>query len=85
MFRRRFNLMDTHVKSSFRFKVPEVPGWRRLPQRERRSLFRDPAALPMLEKIIDALQVQGYSVTKPRTGRRVTEPSMSRFPMSASS
>jgi hypothetical protein len=68
MFRKRFNLMETSVKSSFKFKVREDPGWRRITPRPRRSIFRDPAALPMLEKIADALTARGFSVTKPKTG-----------------
>ena len=50
MFRKRFNSMETSVKSRFKFKVREDQGWRRITPRPRRSLFRDPAALPMLER-----------------------------------
>jgi hypothetical protein len=69
MFRKPVNLTDPGVKSRFRFAVREDPGWRRLPQRERRSLFRDPATMPLLTRITDALNAQGYSVTSPRTGK----------------
>jgi hypothetical protein len=69
MLRKRFNLLDTHVKSSFEFKIREDPGWRRLPQRGRRTVFRDPVALPVLEKIGAALNARGFRATKPKVGK----------------
>jgi hypothetical protein len=65
---KKFSLMDSTVRSRFHFCIPEEPGWRKLPGRQRRTFFRDSAAIPTLRIIAQALQVQGHQVTDPRPG-----------------
>ena len=65
MFRKRFHIGDAQTKSRLSFNVPESQPHTNL----KRTPFRDPAALPMLQSIADALRAQGYEVTNPKTGK----------------
>src|SRR5216683_5414723 len=66
---KKFSLTDSTIRSCFDFCIPEEPGWRKLPGRQRRTLFRDSVAIPTLRIIAQALHVQGYRVTDPRPGK----------------
>jgi len=35
----------------------------------KRSIFRDPAAIPKLKQIAESLRVKGYEVTEPKPGK----------------
>jgi hypothetical protein len=65
MLRKRFHIGSTQTKSRLSFSVPESEPHADL----KRTLFRDPAALPMLASISERLKAQGYEVTKPKTGK----------------
>lgn len=65
MLRKRFNIGSSRTKSRISFAVPESSPHRNL----KRSIFRDPAAIPMLQDIAAALQAQGYNVTAPKPGK----------------
>jgi len=65
MLRKRFHIGDTQTKSRLSFRIPESQPHTNL----KRTLFRDPAALPMLQNIAEGLHAQGYEVTKPKTGK----------------
>jgi hypothetical protein len=64
MLRKTFHIGDTQTKSRLSFSVPESEPHTNL----KRTPFRDPAALPMLQSIAEGLDAQGYAVTKPKTG-----------------
>ena len=64
MWSKEFSIADSHTKSRLSFTLPDAGH--RTPKR---SLFRDPAAVPMLEHIAEALRLHGYKVTKPRPGK----------------
>jgi hypothetical protein len=65
MLRKRFHIGDTLTKSRLSFTVPESVPYSNL----KRTPFRDPAALPMLQHIAEGLHAQGYKVTQPKTGK----------------
>jgi hypothetical protein len=65
MLRKQFHIGDTQTKSRLSFRVPESEPHTNL----KRTPFRDPAALPMLQNIAEGLHAQGYEVTKPKTGK----------------
>ena len=65
MLRKQFHIGKSQTKSRISFAVPEVGPHRSL----KRSLFRDPAAIPMLQDIARALESKGYHVTQPTTGK----------------
>jgi hypothetical protein len=65
MLRKRFSIRDSQTKSRLSFKLPDHEQHREL----KRSLFRDPAALPMLHQIVESLRVRGYEVTEPKAGK----------------
>lgn len=65
MLRKRFNIRSSQTKSRISFAIPESGPHRNL----KRSIFRDPAAIPMLQEIAQRLETQGYRVTKPKPGK----------------
>jgi hypothetical protein len=65
MLRKGFSIRDSQTKSRLSFKVPDVGPHRTL----KRSLFRDPTAIPMLKQIAESLRVKGYEVTEPKPGK----------------
>ena len=65
MLRERFSIRDSQTKSRLSFKLPDAKPHKNL----KRTLFRDPAALPMLQRITEGLYAQGYEVTKPKPGK----------------
>jgi hypothetical protein len=65
MIRKRFHIGDTQTKSRLSFRIPESGPHANL----KRTPFRDPAALLMLQNIAERLNAQGYEVTKPKTGK----------------
>lgn len=65
MLRKGFSIRSSQTKSRLSFKLPDVGPHRTL----KRSIFRDPAAMPMLEKITESLRVKGYEVTEPKPGK----------------
>src|SRR5580658_7902507 len=65
MLRKGFSIRDSQTKSRLSFKVPDVGPHRTL----KRSLFRDPTAIPMLKQIAECLRVKGYEVTEPKPGK----------------
>ena len=64
MWRKELSIADSQTKSRLSFTLPDAEH-----RTLKRSLFRDPTAIPMLEHIAVALRVQGYEVTKPRRGK----------------
>ena len=64
MLGRRFNISDSRTRSSFQFKLRQPLG-----ENINVSFFRDPAAIPLLEKIADSLRAGGYQVTQPKPGK----------------
>jgi hypothetical protein len=67
MLDKGFSLWGSRVKSRFSFQLPRAPRATELA--ERRNMFRDPAALPLLQRIGDSLQTKGLVVTAPKTGK----------------
>ena len=65
MLRKTFHIGKSETKSRLLFAIPEAGSHRNL----KRSLFRDPAAVPMLQDIARALEGQGYEVTDPKPGK----------------
>ena len=65
MLRKQFHIGKSHTRSCISFRVRESE-----PQTSvKRSLFRDPAAIPTLQRISRALVAQGYDVTEPKVGK----------------
>lgn len=65
MLRKTFHIGESQTKSWISFIVPDSE-----PQTSvKRSLFRDPAAIPTLLKISHALMAEGYDVTEPKVGK----------------
>jgi hypothetical protein len=64
MLGKRFSLRDSQTKSRFSFKLPDEPHGGLT-----RSVFRDPAALPMLRNIAEGLRSDGYEVRNPKLGK----------------
>jgi hypothetical protein len=65
MLRKRFSIHDSQTRSRLSFRLPDAESHRNL----KTSLFRDPAALPMLQSITEGLHAQGYEITKPELGK----------------
>src|SRR3954471_5997782 len=65
MLRKRFSLRESKVKSRFVFRLS---GYNH-EGHEVRKPFRDRSALPVLEKLVDALRSRGYDVTIPERGK----------------
>ena len=65
MLRKRFHIGTSKTKSRISFRVPASEPYTSV----KRSLFRDPAAIPTLQKITSALVAQGYDVTEPTAGK----------------
>ena len=65
MLRKRFHIGKSHTKSRISFSLPESEPHTSV----KRSLFRDPAAIPTLRKISRALMIEGYDVTEPKVGK----------------
>ena len=65
MLRKHFHIGKSQTKSHISFRVPDSEQHTTL----KRSLFRDPAAIPALQKISRALIAEGYDVTEPRVGK----------------
>jgi len=65
MLRKRFHIGKSETKSRISFRVPESEP----PTSVKRSPFRDPAAIPTLQKISRALMAEGYDVTEPKVGK----------------
>jgi len=65
MLRKGFSIRDSQTKSHLSFKLPDVGPHRTL----KRSIFRDPAAIPKLKQIAESLRVKGYEVTEPKPGK----------------
>ena len=55
---------DSQTKSHFSFTLPDVQQNGDLESRP----FRDPAALPLLQSIVDQLREDGFEVTTPKSG-----------------
>jgi len=67
MLGKQFSLMASAVKSCFSFQLREESENRQ--QLDPKSIFRDPAALPVLRQITDSLRNKGYVTTLPRPGK----------------
>jgi hypothetical protein len=65
MLRKRFHIGKSQTKSRISFRVSDAE----LHTSVKRSLFRDPAAIPTLQKISRALMAEGYYVTEPKVGK----------------
>ncbi len=65
MLRKRFHIGKSETKSRIFFALPETEPHRNL----KRSMFRDPAAIPILRNIAQSLKVRGYKVTGPKPGK----------------
>ena len=65
MLRKQFSIRDSQTKSRFSFKLPDTRPHGDL----KRTPFRDPAALPMLQTIAEDLHAEGYEVSKPKPGK----------------
>jgi hypothetical protein len=65
MLRKGFNIRDSQTRSRLSFKLPDTEPHKHL----KRSIFSDPAALPMLKNIAEGLHVQGYEVSGPKPGK----------------
>jgi hypothetical protein len=65
MLRKNFHIGKSKTKSRISFRVPESEPHTNV----KRSLFRDPAAIPTLQKISRALMAEGYAVTEPKVGK----------------
>src|SRR5437879_6107705 len=65
MLRKRFHIGKSQMKSRISFRVPDSEPHTTV----KRSPFRDPAAIPTLQKITHALMADGYDVTEPKVGK----------------
>jgi hypothetical protein len=65
MLGKGFHIGKSETKSRISFRVPESEPLASV----KRSPFRDPAALPTLQKISRALMAEGYDVTEPKVGK----------------
>jgi len=65
MLRRSFHLGKSQTKSWVSFKLSDSEPHSNV----KRSPFRDPLAIPTLQKISRALLAQGYNVTEPKVGK----------------
>jgi hypothetical protein len=65
MLRKRFHIGKSQTKSRISFRMSDSEPLTNV----KRSLFRDPAAIPTLQKISRGLLTQGYNVTEPKVGK----------------
>ena len=65
MLGKRFHIGKSETKSRISFSVPESEP----DASAKRSPFRDPAAIPILQRIGRALVAEGYDVTEPKVGK----------------
>jgi hypothetical protein len=65
MLRKHFHIGKSQTKSCISFTVSDSEPHTSV----KRSLFRDPAAIPTLQKIRSALLAQGFDVTEPKVGK----------------
>jgi|SRR5450432_1190535 hypothetical protein len=65
MLGKGFHIGKSETKSRISFRVPESEPLTGV----KRSLFRDPAAIPTLQKISRALMAEGFDVTEPKVGK----------------
>jgi len=65
MLRKQFHIGSSRTKSVISFRMPNSEPHTNVKQ----NVFRDPAAIPTLQKISDSLQAQGYAVTEPMPGK----------------
>jgi hypothetical protein len=65
MLRKHFHIGKSETKSRISFRVPDFEPHSSV----KRSLFRDPAAIPTLQKISRSLIAEGYNVTEPKVGK----------------
>ena len=65
MLRKRFHIGNSRTRSRISFRVPESASHTYVKPRP----FRDPAAIPTLQKISRALVADGYDVTEPKVGK----------------
>ena len=65
MLGKHFHLGKSKTKSCISFRVPESEPHSSL----KRSVFRDPVAIPTLQTISRALIAEGYDVTEPKVGK----------------
>src|SRR5712691_11385846 len=65
MLTKRFHIGKSQTKSCISFKVSDSEPHTSV----KRSLFRDPSAIPTLQKISRALLAQGYGATEPKVGK----------------
>src|SRR5262249_17216660 len=65
MLGKSFDIGESLTKSCLSFSIRESEP----PMKGEQSLFRDPAALPMLHNVVQRLHAQGYEVTAPKTGK----------------
>src|SRR5690349_15870394 len=65
MFRKRFHIGRSQTKSRISFRMPDCESQVDL----KRRIFRDPVAIPTLQKISLALLAQGYDVSEPKVGK----------------
>jgi hypothetical protein len=76
MLRKQFSIRDSRTKSRFSFELPDIHPRHDL----KRTPFRDPAALPMLQKIAEELRAEGHEVSKPKPGKACHGFCRARFP-----
>ena len=65
MLGKRFHIGKSKTKSCISFRTPESEPDTSV----KHGPFRDPAAIPALQKIRRALMAEGYNVTEPRVGK----------------
>jgi hypothetical protein len=70
------NIGQSETKSRFSFDMPDT-GQR---NDSKVTVFRDPAAVPMLREIATALKTEGYDVTHPKPGKACHAACSVRFP-----
>ena len=65
MLRKRFSLKGSKIKSRIVFRLPDCKTERHIVWKP----FHDPAALPVMERLADALRQRGNNVTTPKNGK----------------
>jgi|SRR5215471_2033731 len=65
MLRKQFHIGKSQTKSRISFRMSDSEPL----TNAKRSVFRDPAAIPTLQKISRGLLAQGYNVTEPKVGK----------------
>lgn len=69
------NISKSQTRSRFFFDVPDIKS-----QIAEAGLFKDPAAVPMLQTVKESLSAQGFDVTDPRPGKACHASCTVRFP-----